>query len=158
AGLDVLAAAGDADPVDFLCDVLLAERLEVLLIGVPSPAAEEGVAAMLRDPAHVVCSDGIYRSGRIHPRAYGAFARFISGQALPEAIRHGTSAAARRFGLDDRGRVAPGFAADLIVFEPDAVADRATRDAPRAPARGMRHVLVNGELVLEDGRPTGRTP
>jgi N-acyl-D-amino-acid deacylase len=158
AGLDVLTAAGAADPVDFLCDLLFAERLAVLLVGAPDDAAHETMLAMLLDPAHLACSDGIYRSGRIHPRAFGAFARFLRSQPLPEAIRHATSAAARRFGLADRGELAPGFAADVIVFDPDAVADAATPDHPRAPARGMRHVVVNGELVLEDGRPTGRTP
>jgi N-acyl-D-amino-acid deacylase len=164
-GLDVLSAAGDEDPVDFLCDLLLAERLRVLLVGVPSadPAAEDGVTTMLGDPAHLVCSDGIYRSGRIHPRAHGAFARFLARQArdparLPEAVRHATWAAARRCGLLDRGLIAPGFAADVVVFDHDSIADAATPDDPRAPARGMRHVLVNGVPVLEDGRVTGKTP
>ncbi|MER6902086.1 D-aminoacylase, partial [Amycolatopsis sp. NPDC000740] len=63
--------------------------------------------------------------------------------------------AARRLGLTDRGLVRPGHAADLVLFDPNTVADTATFDNPRQPAAGLSHVFVNGVAALEDGTPTG---
>ncbi len=65
---------------------------------------------------------------------------------------------ATRMGLSRRGRIAPGFAADLVVFDPETVADTATFEAPHSYAAGIPHVAVNGELVVEAGQFTGRTP
>ena len=168
AGLDLLAAAGQADPVDFLCDLLIARRLDVLIVGLPngaSPAdAEREVFAMLRHPVHTLSSDGIFRPGRGHPRSYGACARFVSAMVsqdaapLEEAVRHATSAPARRFRLRDRGLVRPGCAADLFVFDERSYRDEATIADPSRRASGVQYVFVNGAVVLEEGQPTGLTP
>lgn len=97
-----------------------------------------------------------------HPRAYGAFARFLrmslDGRTvpLPEAIRKMTSLPASQFGLRDRGVLAPGKAADLAVFDPATVRDLSTYGDPHRLAEGFPHVIVNGVPVLEDGRLTGR--
>jgi N-acyl-D-amino-acid deacylase len=167
-GLDVPAAAAacGVEPVEFLCDLLLAERLDVMLLGVPpsDASADDDLHAMLRDPRHVFGSDGVYRGGRLHPRGYGACARFLGPVvrdgvlSLEEAVRHATSAPARRFGLAGRGVVAAGKAADLVVFDPGALADRSTLADCRAPASGVRDVFVNGVATLCGGDPTGATP
>src|SRR5207249_390852 len=74
---------------------------------------------------------------------------------LGEAIRRMTSLPASIMGLADRGRIAPGFAADLVVFDPGAVADRATFEEPRREARGILHVIVGGVPAVRNGEITG---
>jgi N-acyl-D-amino-acid deacylase len=77
---------------------------------------------------------------------------------LEEAIRRLTSLPADNLGLDRRGRLVPGHFADVVVFDPAAIADRATYEQPHQFAVGVRHVLVNGKLVLRDGAHTGVLP
>ena len=97
-----------------------------------------------------------------HPRAYGSFPRFLraalDGRAvsLEEAIRKMTSLPADWFRLAGRGRLTPGAAADVVVFDPGTVLDRATYAAPHQLAAGIVHVMVNGACELEDGRLTGQ--
>jgi N-acyl-D-aspartate/D-glutamate deacylase len=167
-GKDVLSAAADAgaDPVDFLCDLLLAETLDVMLLGLPSshPDTIPGDERLAADHRHLFGSDGIFRGGHVHPRAYGGCARFVGRMtragtlSLEEAVRHATSAPAERFGLAQRGRIAPAYAADVVVFDASRFEDRATREEPRRPAVGVRDVWVNGVAALRDGEPTGASP
>ena len=103
-----------------------------------------------------------YGTGLPHPAAYGTFprilARFVRERGilrLPEAIRRMTSLPASIMGLTDRGRIAPGFAADIVILDPESVADRATFRDPRREATGIRHVLVNGVAAVRDGARTG---
>ena len=103
--------------------------------------------------------------GRPHPRAYGTHARVLRRYVrerrlvtLEEAVRRMTSLPAGHFGLDGRGRLAPGLSADLVVFDPAEVVDRATFERPHAHPDGIRFVVVNGEVAAEDGRPTGARP
>lgn len=164
-GLDVLSAAGEQDPVDFLCDLLLAERLDVMLLGIASddPRAEPELLEMLRSPWHLFGSDGIYRPGRAHPRGWGGVTRYLSWLvstgvlSLEEAVAHATARPAQRFGLAQRGMVRRDYFADLVVLDPGAYRDRATLEDPRAPAQGVKAVLVNGVPALCDGQPTGAT-
>jgi len=100
-----------------------------------------------------------------HPRAFGAFPRVIAKYVredgvitLEEAVRRMTSLAANRLGLADRGRIAPGMAADLVVFDPDRLADRATFERPLEYAEGVDFLVVNGSLVIDDGRMTPNQP
>lgn len=104
-------------------------------------------------------------SGSVHPRAYGNFARLLGRyvrdqQAAPlgDVIRRLTSLPAERLHLDRRGRLAAGYFADVVVFDPTHVADHATYVAPHAYASGVAHVLVNGVPVIEGGAHTGATP
>jgi N-acyl-D-amino-acid deacylase len=76
--------------------------------------------------------------------------------SLEDCISHLTGRAAQRLRLADRGFVRTGYAADLVVFDPATVTDTATFDNPKQQARGISHVIVNGEFAIEDGRPTGR--
>jgi N-acyl-D-amino-acid deacylase len=116
-------------------------------------------------PAWMAASDGVYNIPHPHPRGYGCFARvlrrFVRQQgalSLRQAIHRMSGFPAERFGLADRGRIATGMAADLVVLNAETVTDRATWADPRRPARGIEWVLVNGQPVIANGAPTGALP
>jgi len=167
-GLTVTEAAARAGltPGDFVCESLVANGLAVGIFGFrPGDRTEADVRALLRHPAHMAGSDGIFRGGSPHPRGWGAFARYLGyhtrqlgDYTWAEAVTHLASHAARRFRLTDRGLIRPGFVADIAIFDPATVTDRSTYAAGRTLAEGVDHVLVNGTLVLKDGEPTGATP
>ncbi len=109
--------------------------------------------------------EGVFLESNPHPRAYGNFARLLGRYVrdeglipLEEAVRKLTSLPADNLGLRRRGRLAPGFHADLAIFDPDEVGDRATFESPHHLSVGMRHVFVNGIPVWQDGAHTGATP
>ncbi|HEV7741830.1 MAG TPA: D-aminoacylase [Pseudolysinimonas sp.] len=123
---------------------------------------EDNVRAIMRHPHHSGGSDGILVGGRPHPRAWGAFARYLGHYTrdlgvltLEECVRHLAGAPARRLGLTDRGVVREGAVADLVVFDAATVADRATFEEPRLAAAGVVHVLVGGRFAVRDGVRTG---
>jgi N-acyl-D-amino-acid deacylase len=167
-GLKVPEAAERAglSPGDFVREILIANEMAVGIFGFrPGDRTEEDVRAILRHPAHMAGSDGIFRGGSPHPRGWGAFARYLGHYTRDlgdytwgEAIVHLSSHAARRYRLNDRGLVRAGMAADLAVFDPQTICDKSTYANGRAYAEGMRHVLVNGEFVLREGEATGATP
>jgi N-acyl-D-amino-acid deacylase len=88
----------------------------------------------------------------------GHYVREANLLSLEAAVRKMTSLPARVFGLDRKGLVRPGMDADLVVFDPAAVASRATFDEPRRHPVGIEHVVVDGAFVVRDGEPTGATP
>jgi N-acyl-D-aspartate/D-glutamate deacylase len=101
----------------------------------------------------------------VHPRAWGSAARILGKYvreerllSLEEAIRKMTSLPAQRMRLWDRGVVRPGAFADLVVFDPEAIRDRATFEQPRQYAEGVRYVAVNGQLVVDGGQLTAARP
>jgi N-acyl-D-amino-acid deacylase len=167
-GLSVTAAAGKAklDPADFVCEILVVSGMAVGIVGFrKGDRTEADVRAILRHPAHMACSDGIFCGGFPHPRGWGSFARYLGyhtrtlgDYSWAEAVTHLAAHAARRFRLTDRGLIRSGFVADIAVFDPVTVSDRSTYSAGRTPADGVEHVLVNGTLVLENGQPTGARP
>jgi N-acyl-D-amino-acid deacylase len=164
-GLKVPEAAERAglSPGDFVRESLIANDMCVGIFGFrPGDRTEEDVRAILRHPAHMAGSDGIFRGGFPHPRGWGAFARYLGYHTRQlgdytwgEATVHLASHAARRFRLTDRGLVRPGLAADLAVFNPETIVDRSTYASGRTLAEGMVHVLVNGRFALRDGEATG---
>jgi N-acyl-D-amino-acid deacylase len=100
-----------------------------------------------------------------HPRGYGTYARFLGRyvrerqvMALPQAVRKTTSLPAAQMGFLNRGRIAPGFKADLVLFDPETVIDQATPTDPHAISIGIDRVWVNGKLVYEDRNTTGQYP
>ncbi len=110
-------------------------------------------------------AEGVFLKSMSHPRAYGNFARLLGHYVreeklvpLAEAIRRLTSLPAANLKIADRGRLAPGYFADVVVFDPATIADHATFAEPHRYSTGVRHVLVNGVPVLADGEPTGATP
>jgi N-acyl-D-amino-acid deacylase len=126
------------------------------------------VDRILADPYTMIASDGeVTIMGRAapHPRSYGTFARVLAVYVrerkllrLEEAIRKMTSFPAQRVGLADRGLLRPGMKADLVVFDPATVADRATYENTHQYATGVTAVVVNGEVVLAGGELTGVRP
>jgi N-acyl-D-amino-acid deacylase len=119
------------------------------------------VEQLMRWPFANVCSDG--ESGGRHPRGYGSFARVLGPWVrdrklfpIEEAVRKMSGLAASHVGLPSRGLIEPGYFADLVLLDPATIADRATFDAPHAQAVGVHTVWVNGEVVFENGKPTGR--
>jgi N-acyl-D-amino-acid deacylase len=161
-------ATGSTGPeaiIDFVCDVLVASALAVGCVAPHRQRTEADVTALMRHPAMMGGSDGIFAGGRPHPRGWGCFGRYVGHYVreartwtLEEAVQHLAAHPARRLGLGDRGLIRPGMAADLVVFDPDRVGDRATYADGRQPAEGVDHVLVNGEPVLVDGRRTSALP
>jgi N-acyl-D-amino-acid deacylase len=106
--------------------------------------------------------EGVFLLSHVHPRAYGNFARLLGHYvrethvlSLSEAVRRLTSLPASNLSLKDRGRLAPGVFADIVVFDPATISDRATYDNPAQLATGVEQVLVNGRFALRDGLPTG---
>ncbi|MBA3670374.1 MAG: amidohydrolase family protein, partial [Sphingomonas sp.] len=115
--------------------------------------------------AESAAPEGVFLKSSTHPRAYGNFARLLGRYvrdekiiSLPEAIRRLTSLPAGNLGISHRGMLKPGYFADLALFDPNAIQDRATFDKPQVYSVGMRHVFVNGTQVLRDGDHTGATP
>ena len=164
-GLSVEDAARGAGrrAVDFVCDLLASEELGVsalLHIGI-----EENVRTMLAHPAQMGGSDGILVGGRPHPRGWGAFARYFAVYvrelglvSWEEMVRRLTGAAAARLGLPDRGLLRTGMAADVACLDAGSVRDLATYDDPRRYPEGIPYVVVNGKLVIDQGRHTGNLP
>lgn len=157
--LEAAAARNGADAVDFALDVLAASRLEVnAIMAVRHERPTSELAAIFSSPGHIGGSDGIFVGAHPHPRARGTFARYlrefvreVPTWSWPEAAGHLSTAPAARFALGRRGRVAPGWVADLIVVDPQAVADTATYEEPLGEAVGIDDVLVAGQPVLAGG-------
>ncbi len=134
--------------------------------------SEEGLRKVLARPwvsfgsdAAAIAAEPPFTDKAVHPRAYGNFARLLGryvrdekALTLEEAVRRLTSLPADTLRLADRGRLRRGFHADLAIFDPATIADRATYERTHAYAVGMRHVFVNGVAVLRDGEHTGAKP
>lgn len=112
-----------------------------------------------------MASEGVFLKTSTHPRAYGNFARLLGKYVREEkvitpaaAIRKLTSQPAQNLGLDRRGLLKEGMFADVVVFDPNTIADRATYEQPHQYAVGVNYVLVNGQLVLDRGNHTGALP
>lgn len=152
------------DPVDFICDLLLREDFEVSIINFAGDEEEAAadIEAVMTHPATMVCTDGLLVGRSPHPRTFGSFARYLRLYARErrtlgweEAIRKITSLPAQQLRLQTRGLLKRGFAADVVVLDPERVTDRATFGEGRRYAAGIDHVIVNGRLTLDDGRHSG---
>jgi N-acyl-D-amino-acid deacylase len=136
--------------------------------GIFHAMGEDDLVRILRHPATMIASDGeVPTFGRAnpHPRSYGTFARVLGRYVreklvltLEDAVRKMTSFPASRLRLHDRGVLRPGMKADITVFDPAAVRDRATFDEPHQYAEGFTLLIVNGQLVFENGQMTAARP
>ena len=136
--------------------------------GIFHAMSDEDVQRILRHPTTMVGSDGeVPTFGRAnpHPRSYGTFARVLGVYVreeqtltLEEAVRKMSSFPAARLRIADRGILRPGMKADVVIFDPATVRDTATFEKPHAYAEGFSHVIVNGEVVFEDGAMTAARP
>lgn len=158
-----LAAASGLDPVDLVCDLLRDNAGTVTIIS--RSMHEDDVRRVIASPLSMIASDGVPTPGRLHPRWAGSFARVLGRYVRHErlipietAVHKMTGMPAGRFGLRDRGTVADGAVADLVVLDPAAVRDTATYDDPLAPPRGVRAVVVDGRVVVDDGTVREATP
>jgi N-acyl-D-amino-acid deacylase len=159
------AQAAGKGLLDFVCDVLAASELAVGCIAAHQQRTQEDVRDLMRHPAMMAGSDGIFTGSRPHPRGCGCFARYLGHHVrgdrtwtLEQAVQHLSAHAAGRFGLKDRGLLRAGLAADVVVFDPETIGDHATFEDGRRLATGVEHVVVNGELVLHDGARTSALP
>lgn len=157
-----------SSPAQTLCDLLLEEELKVGYLNAPpsSPALREAIdrdcLQLLARPDAMACSDITPLGSACHPRCYGAFPRFLGRLrrqyktlSTETMVQRMTDVPARRFGLTRRGRLEPGYFADLVAFDPDTVTDTATYDDPRRFPVGIPWVMVNGQVAVEEGRCTG---
>ncbi|HET8712436.1 MAG TPA: D-aminoacylase [Gemmatimonadales bacterium] len=165
-----VARARGRDPVETLFDILIADHSRTGAIYF-SMNEQDLQAAMKSWWVSVntdyggVAPDGPFADIRPHPRTYGSFTRILGRYVreqklmpLEYAIRKMTSLAAQRVGLSDRGLIRPGMFADITVFNPETVIDRATFENPHQPSAGIELVLVNGQVVLRAGQLTGARP
>ena len=130
--------------------------------------SEEDVKNIMRQPFTMIASDSSVRDfgeGVPHPRGYGNNARVLAKYvremkiiSLEDAIRKMTSLPAQTFNLKDRGLIREGFAADLVIFDENTIADKATFENPHQYAEGFSFVVVNGELVFDGAKMTGKLP
>ena len=152
-------------PIDVVIKLLVEDN--GLTSAVFHTLREEDVIEAIKSPYTAIGSDGSiqkYGDGKPHPRSYGTFPRVLSRYVrelkvlpLQEAIRKMTSLPARKMRLWDRGLLRPGMKADIVVFNYYTVRDTATFEDPHNYPRGIEYVVVNGELVVEEGRLTGAT-
>ena len=158
------------DPVEMLLDLLAEDQSSIgtayfitadanIRKLVPLPWISLGSDEAAQSP------DGVFLKSMPHPRAYGNFARLLGKYVREEklltleaAIRKLSHLPATNLGLDGRGLLQEGYFADVVVFDPKTIGDRATYEKPHQYAVGMRHVLVNGVPVLKDGEHTGAKP
>jgi N-acyl-D-amino-acid deacylase len=165
-----VAAARGRSPEDTVLDLVVEDESRVGVVFFLM--SEENVRRQIQLPwvtfgsdAGSMAPEGTFLKSSTHPRAYGNFARLLGRYvrderliSLEEAVRRLSSLPAENLGLDRRGRLVPGHFADVVVFDPATVGDRATFETPHRYSVGVKDVLVNGVLVLRDGEHTGALP
>ncbi|MFZ0751996.1 MAG: D-aminoacylase [Pyrinomonadaceae bacterium] len=158
------------DPVETIMDLVLEDRSRIGTIYFLM--SEDNLKKQIRVPwvsfgsdAASIAPEGNALRSAAHPRAYGNFARLLGKYvreekviSLTEAVRRLSSLPATNLGLDRRGFLRPGMFADVVVFDPQTIADRATFENPHQLSVGVQHVFVNGTQVLKDGESTGAKP
>jgi N-acyl-D-amino-acid deacylase len=167
--LSEIAKQWNKDPIDALCDFLIEDPASgVAVFGMSQP----DVTLALQQPWVAIDNDsegtspeGILGQAHPHPRAYGTFPRILSKYVreekvltLEDAIRKFSALPAQRLRLTDRGVLKAGMWADVVIFDPATIHDRATFDNPNQLSEGMEYVLVNGVPVIEEGKMTGALP
>ena len=168
--LSEVAALWHEDAIDTLCDIVIKDKAftSVAVFGMDEP----DVKLALQQPWVSVDNDssgtapeGLLGTEHPHPRAYGTFPRILRKYVrtenvltLPDAIRKFTALPAQRMRLTDRGVLKQGMWADVVVFDPATITDKATYENPNQLSTGMEYVLVNGVAVIADGKMTGALP
>ena len=158
------------DPIETIMDLLLEDRSRIGTIYFMM--SEDNIKKQIRQPwvsfgsdAASIATEGVFLRSAAHPRAYGNFARLLGKYvrdekviSLTEAVRRLTSLPAANLGLKDRGLLQSGMFADVVIFDPQTIADRATFEKPHQYSVGVRDVFVNGQHVLKNGQHTGSKP
>jgi N-acyl-D-amino-acid deacylase len=165
-----IAQTEKKDPLDVLMDLVIADRANIGRV--TFSMSEDDVRAALAHPLVSVgtdsgarAEDGIYSREKSHPRAWGSAARILGKYvrdekvlSLEEAVRKMTSLPASRMGIADRGILRPGMSADIVAFDPATVRERSTYADPVHYSEGIPFVMVNGRLVVDEGRITEERP
>jgi N-acyl-D-amino-acid deacylase len=171
-GKNILEAAGEAGkkPYEFMRDLLIEERNQVGMIAFMGK--EENLKRILAHPlvgigqdGEAVAPYGLLGKSKPHPRLYGTFPRVLGKYvreekvtSLAEMVRKMTSIPAQRFGFKKRGVIEQDYFADIVIFDPTTIIDKATWTDPHQYPAGIEYVLVNGQLVIEGGEHTGNLP
>ncbi len=164
------AAMRGKDEVETLLDLVLEARSRIQVV--TFTMSEENIKKELRQPWVSLCSDassmaaeGSFLESSTHPRAYGNFARLLGKYVreekvitLQDAVRRMSGLPAGNLGLDHRGLLKEGYFADVVVFDPGTIADKATYESPHQYAVGIKQVFVNGVQVIKNGEHTGAKP
>ena len=164
---EIAKLRGDADPADTCIDLMAEDGGRIS--GVFHNQSEENIRLVMRQPWVSIASDGSAISadapGVPHPREFSSNARvlgyYVRDQhvlTLEDAIRKMTSFPAQILGLPDRGQIRSGFAADVVLFDPDKVRETSTYEKPKSYPEGIPYVLVNGVMVIDKGQHTGARP
>jgi len=157
-------------PYELVCDLLIEEGGDLGHFGFGM--SDENTELILKHPLVMLCSDGsaltpdgLLGQGVPHPRNYGTFPRFLGHYvrekkliSLPQAIKKMTSMPAMKMGILDRGAVKEGHYADLVIFDPATIIDKATYPEPEQYPEGIDYVIVNGRIVIDHGQQTGELP
>ena len=158
-----IATVRGQEPLDALLDLLAEEGLGLSTLGLGTNP--HTLPAFVSHPYGMISSDAILFGDYPNPRTYGCFplllAEFVRAERhlrLPEAIRKITSFPAQRIGLPDRGILRDGFKADIVIFDKHAVKTRATKANPKVYPEGIPYVIVNGQVVIDQGQHTGVFP
>lgn len=158
------------DPVETIMDLVLEDRSRIGTIYFLM--SEDNIKKQIRQPwvsfgsdASSMAPEGVFRKSSAHPRFYGNFARLLGKYVreekiitVSEAVRRLSGLPAMNLGLDHRGLLKRGMFADVVVFDPETIGDRATFEQPHQYSVGVKHVFVNGAQVLKDGEHTGAKP
>ncbi|MCS7214750.1 MAG: D-aminoacylase [Thermodesulfovibrio sp.] len=156
------------EAASFICDLLIQSNLMVGVIYFGM--SEENLEKILSQPYVMIgtdssarSTDGITRKGKPHPRGFGSFPRFIKRYVferglmkLEEAIKKITSLPAKIFRIEKRGVIRKGYFADIVIFDPAEIEDRATFESPFNISKGIKYVIVNGEIAVFEGSLTGK--
>jgi N-acyl-D-aspartate/D-glutamate deacylase len=159
--LQQIAEMRQEEPLESVFNLLLDEECAVAMI--MFTMAEEDVRTVMRHPTTMIGTDGIWSHGKPHPRIYGTYPRILGTYvreqrllSLEEAVRKMTSFPAQKFGLWKKGIVREGMDADLIIFDPDTIAERSTFQEPHQYPAGLPYVILNGQVVVDQERYTGK--
>ncbi|MEQ8313679.1 MAG: D-aminoacylase [Gammaproteobacteria bacterium] len=159
-----------SSPEDTAIDLVIEDgsRVQVVYFLMSEENVAKGIAlpwVSFASDAQSLAAEGVFLEQSTHPRAYGNFARVLGKYTreenvltLPDAIRKLSKLPATNLKLRDRGELATGYFADIVIFDPSAITDHATFENPHQYATGVEHVIVNGELVLHHGEHTGALP
>ena len=162
--ISAIAKREDRSPYDVIFDLVVEDERGCIIILFMMD--EEDIIRIMRSPWTMIGSDGIPGFGvkKVHPRMTGTFprvlGRYVREQGIltiEDAIRKMTSLPAQTFGIKDKGLLKEGLDADVVIFDPATILDRATYEEPNQGPVGIRYVLVNGEIAAENGKVTGAT-
>jgi len=155
--IKTIALLKGKSPLDVLLDLLIEERMSI--VGIFFGKKEKDLREIVKHPCAMVGTDGLYNSGKLHPRSYGTFPKILRKYVREEkvltveqAIKKMTYLPAKKLGLKNRGKVGKGMIADLVIFDPAKIEDTASYEYPANQSRGIEYVMVGGKVVLNRGK------